>query len=68
MGFVHATIALALRDESISQDINKIIDRKLKMIRKSQNSNKRKFSVIVDSIKNNEIISNDSKGLSLIHI
>ena len=25
MGFVHATIALALRDESISQDINKII-------------------------------------------
>ena len=25
MGFLHATIALALRDESISQDINKII-------------------------------------------
>ena len=25
MGFVHATVALALRDESISQDINKII-------------------------------------------
>ena len=25
MGFVHATIALALRDESLSQDINKII-------------------------------------------
>ena len=25
MGFVHATIALALRDESISQDINKMI-------------------------------------------
>ena len=25
MGFVHATIALALRDESINQDINKII-------------------------------------------
>ena len=25
LGFVHATIALALRDESISQDINKII-------------------------------------------
>tara|TARA_Y100000816_G_scaffold284552_1_gene262877 strand:+ start:1037 stop:1513 length:477 start_codon:yes stop_codon:yes gene_type:complete len=44
------------------KDINRVIDRKLKMIRKSQNSNKRKFSVIVDSIKNNEIVSNDSKG------
>ena len=44
------------------KDINRVIDRKLKMIRKSQNSNKRKFSVIVDSTKNNEIISKDSKG------
>ncbi len=44
------------------KDINRVIDRKLTMIRKSQDSNKKNFSVIVDSIKNVEIISNDSKG------
>ena len=44
------------------KDINKVIDRKLTMIRKSQNSDKKKFSVIINSIKNKKIISNDSKG------
>ena len=44
------------------KDINRVIDRKLTMIRKSQDSNKKNFSVIVDSIKNVEIVSNDSKG------
>ena len=44
------------------KDVNRVIDRKLTMIRKSQDSNKKNFSVIVDSIKNVEIISNDSKG------
>ena len=32
------------------------------MIKKSQNLNKKNFSVIINSIKNKEIISNDSKG------
>ena len=44
------------------KDISKVIDRKLTMIRKSQNSDKKKFSVIINSIKNKKIISNDSKG------
>tara|TARA_A100001011_G_C13655846_1_gene573560 strand:- start:4 stop:480 length:477 start_codon:yes stop_codon:yes gene_type:complete len=44
------------------KDINKVIDRKLTMIRKSQNSNKKKFSVIINTVKNKKIISNDSKG------
>ena len=44
------------------KDISKVIDRKLTMIRKSQNSNKKKFSVLINSIKNKKIISNDSKG------
>ena len=44
------------------KDINKVIDRKLTMIRKSQNSDKKKFSVFINSIKNKKIISNDSKG------
>ena len=43
-------------------DINKVIDRKFTMIKKSQNSDKKKFSVIVNSIKTKKIISNDSKG------
>ena len=43
-------------------DVNRIIDRKLKMIKKSQNLNKKNFVVIIKSIKNKEIISNDSKG------
>ena len=44
------------------KDINKVINRKLTMIRKSQNSDKKKFSVFINSIKNKKIISNDSKG------
>ena len=44
------------------KDVNKVIDRKLTMIRKSQHSNKKKISVIINSIKNKKIISNDSKG------
>ena len=43
-------------------DVNRIIDRKLKMIKKSQNLNKKNFVVIIKSIINKEIISNDSKG------
>ena len=43
-------------------DVNRVIDRKLTMIKKSQNLNKKNFSVIINSIKNKEIISNDSKG------
>ena len=43
-------------------DVNRIINRKLTMIKKSQNLNKKNFSVIINSIKNKEIISNDSKG------
>ncbi len=42
--------------------INRIIEKKLSMIMKNQNSEKKKFSVIINSIKNKEIISNDSKG------
>ena len=44
------------------KDINRIIDRKFTMIRKSKNLNKKKFSITINSIKNKEIISNDSKG------
>ena len=44
------------------EDVNRIIDRQLTMIKKSQNLNKKNFSVIINSIKNKEIISNDSKG------
>ena len=43
-------------------DVNRIINRKLTMIKKIQNLNKKNFSVIINSIKNKEIISNDSKG------
>ena len=43
-------------------DVNRVIDRKLNMIKKSQNLDKKSFSVIINSIKNKEIISNDSKG------
>tara|TARA_B100001027_G_scaffold209955_1_gene176592 strand:+ start:401 stop:877 length:477 start_codon:yes stop_codon:yes gene_type:complete len=42
--------------------INRIIEKKLSMIMKNQNSEKKNFSVIINSIKNKEIISNDSKG------
>ena len=44
------------------EDVNRIIDRQLTMIKKSQNLNKKNFSVIINSIKNKEIVSNDSKG------
>jgi len=44
------------------EDVNRVIDRQLTMIRKNQNLNKKKFSIIINSIKNKEIISNDSKG------
>ena len=44
------------------EDVNRVIDRQLTMIKKSQNLNKKNFSVIINSIKNKEIISNDSKG------
>ena len=44
------------------KDINRVIDRKFTMIKKSQNLSKRKFSVIINSSKNKKIISNDSKG------
>ena len=43
-------------------DVNKVIERKLSMIKRSKDSNIKNFSVIVNSIKNKEIISNDSKG------
>ena len=42
--------------------VNRIIEKKLSMIMKNQNSEKKNFSVIINSIKNKEIISNDSKG------
>ena len=44
------------------ENVNRVIDRQLTMIKKSQNLNKKNFSVIINSIKNKEIISNDSKG------
>ena len=44
------------------KDINRVIEKKLSMITKSQNSDKKNFSVIINSIKNKKIISNDSKG------
>ncbi len=45
-----------------NKDINRVISRKLTMIRKSQNLDKKKFSIIINSNKNKKIISNDSKG------
>ena len=44
------------------KDINRVIKKKLSMITKNQNSDKKNFSVIINSIKNKEIVSNDSKG------
>ena len=44
------------------KDVNRVIEKKLSMITKSQNSYKKTFSVIINSIKNKKIISNDSKG------
>ena len=44
------------------KDINRVIDRKLTMIRKSQNLDKKKFSIIINSSKNKKLVSNDSKG------
>ena len=44
------------------EDVNRVIDRQLTMIKKSQNLNNENFSVIINSIKNKGIISNDSKG------
>ena len=44
------------------EDVNRVIDRQLSMIKKSQNLNNENFSVIINSIKNKGIISNDSKG------
>ena len=44
------------------EDVNRIINKQLTLIKKNQNLNKKKFSVIINSIKNKEIISNDSKG------
>ena len=44
------------------KEINKIIKRKLSMIKKSENNEKKKFDIIIESKKNKNIISNDSKG------
>ena len=44
------------------KDINRVIKKKLSMITKNQNSDKKNFSVVINSIKNKEIVSNDSKG------
>ena len=44
------------------KDVNKIIGRKLSMIKKSQSLNNKNFVVIINSIKDKEIVSNDSKG------
>ena len=44
------------------KDINRVIKKKLSMITKNQISDKKNFSVIINSIKNKEIVSNDSKG------
>ena len=44
------------------KDINRVINRKFTMIKKSKNLDKTKFSVLINSIKNKKIISNDSKG------
>ena len=44
------------------KDINRVINRKFTMIKKSKNLDKKKFSVLINSIKNKKIISNDSKG------
>ncbi len=44
------------------KNINRVIKRKLSMIRESDNSNKKKFDVIIETLKNKKIVSNDSKG------
>ena len=44
------------------KDVNRIIGRKLSMIKKNQSLNYKNFVVIINSIKNKEIVSNDSKG------
>ena len=44
------------------KDVNRIINRKLTTIKKSQNLKKKYFSIIINSVKNKEIVSNDSKG------
>ena len=47
---------------SRDEDVNRVSDRQLTMIKKSQTLNKKKFSIKIKSIKNKGIISNDSKG------
>ena len=44
------------------KDINRALKRKLSMIEASDNIEKRKFDIIIESEKNKKIVSNDSKG------
>ena len=44
------------------KDINRALKRKLSMIEASDNIEKRKFNIIIESEKNKKIVSNDSKG------
>ena len=44
------------------QEINRIIKRKLSLIEESESNVRKKFDIIIESEKNKNIISNDSKG------
>ena len=44
------------------KEINRLIKRKISMIEKSENNEGKKFDIIIESEKNKQIISNDSKG------
>lgn len=44
------------------KNINRVIKNKLLMIKNSEDSQKEKFNIIIESKKNKKIISNDSKG------
>ncbi len=44
------------------KDINRVIKNKLSMIKNSEDNQKEKFNVIIESKKNKKVISNDSKG------
>ena len=44
------------------KDINRTIKNKLKFIKNNQNKNKKSYNINIESTKNREIVSKDSKG------
>ena len=44
------------------KDINRTIKNKLKFIKNNQNESKKKYNINIESTKNREIVSKDSKG------